>query len=296
MVKTPVFKGSCTAIVTPFNEQGVDYERLKQTIDYQYENGSAAIAVCSTTGESVTLSAGEQEEIVRFAVRENRGRMKLIVGIGSNNTETALSRARTARFAGADALLMVTPYYNKSTQKGLVEHFTYVADRVDLPLILYNVPTRTGIGITAETYETLSKHPNINGVKEAAGDIALVGQVRSRCGEDLYIWSGNDSDTVPIMALGGLGVVSVAGNLVPGAVAKLCALCLEGDYAAAAALQTKYAPLFAALFVETNPIPVKAAMRLLERDSGLLRLPLTEISEEHLGVLRAAMRDVGLGV
>ncbi len=294
MVKTPVFKGACTALVTPFNERGIDYDRLKKNIDFQYENGVAAIAVCSTTGENATLSTSEQEELVRFSVKENAGRMKLIVGIGSNNTETALKRAETARYAGADAVLMVTPYYNKSTQKGIIEHFTYVADRVDIPMILYNVPTRTGIGIATDTYETLSKHPNIVGVKEASGDIALVGQVRGRCGDDLYIWSGNDSDTVPIMSLGGLGVISVASNIVPGVVAKLCGLCLDGDFPSAAELHEKYAGFFSALFVETNPIPVKAALRLLERDSGLLRLPLTEISDEHLSVLRSAMRDVGL--
>lgn len=296
MVKTPVFKGSCTAIVTPFNEHGVDYERLRQSIDFQYENGSAAIAVCSTTGESATLSTNEQEEIVRFALRENNGRMKLIVGVGSNNTESALRKAETARFAGADAILMVTPYYNKSTQKGIIEHFTYVADRVDIPMILYNVPARTGIGMTADTYETLSKHPNINGVKEASGDISLVGDVRSRCGDNLYIWSGNDDNTVPIMALGGLGVISVASNIVPGVIAKLCALCQEEDYTAATELYGKYARLFSALFIETNPIPVKTAMKLLERDSGLMRLPLTDLSEDHLAALRAAMREVGLTV
>ena len=296
MVKTPVFKGSCTAIVTPFNDHGVDYERLRQSIDFQYENGSAAIAVCSTTGENVTLSTNEQEEIVRFALRENNGRMKVIVGVGSNNTESALKKAETARFAGADAILMVTPYYNKSTQKGIIEHFTYVADRVDIPMILYNVPTRTGIGMTADTYEALSKHPNINGVKEASGDISLVGDVRSRCGDDLYIWSGNDDNTVPIMALGGLGVISVASNIVPGVIAKLCALCQEGDYTAATELYGKYAKLFSALFIETNPIPVKTAMKLLERDSGIMRLPLTEISEDHLAALRVAMREVGLTV
>ena len=296
MVKTPVFKGSCTAIVTPFNEHGVDYERLKQSIDYQYENGSAAIAVCSTTGESATLSSNEQEEIVRFTLKENNGRMKIVVGVGCNNTETAFRRAENARFAGADAILMVTPYYNKSTQKGLIEHFTYVADRVDIPMILYNVPSRTGIGITADTYEELAKHPNINGIKEASGDISLVGEVRSRCGDALYIWSGNDDNTVPIMALGGLGVVSVASNIVPGVVAKLCELCFTGDFKAATELYSKYAKLFSTLFIETNPIPVKTAMKLLEQDSGLLRLPLTEPSEEHLNILRAAMREVGLAV
>ena len=222
--------------------------------------------------------------------------MKLIVGVGSNSTESALRKAETARFAGADAILMVTPYYNKSTQKGIIEHFTYVADRVDIPMILYNVPSRTGIGIAAETYDELSKHPNINGVKEASGDISLVGEVRSRCGDNLYIWSGNDDNTVPIMALGGLGVVSVASNIVPGVIAKLCALCLEGDFTAATELYGKYARLFSALFVETNPSPVKTAMKLLERDSGLMRLPLTEISDDHLASLRAAMREVGLTV
>lgn len=296
MVKTPVFKGLCTALITPFSETGVDYERLKNDIDFQYENGAAAIAVCSTTGESVTLSASEQEEIVRFAVKANGGRMKLLVGVGSNNTESALKRAETARFAGADAILMVTPYYNKSTQKGILEHFTYVADRVDIPLILYNVPTRTGIGITADTYEALAKHPNIVGVKEASGDLSLAGEVRSRCGDDLYLWSGNDDNTVPLMALGALGVISVAGNIVPGVMAKLCSLCLEGGFPEAAGLYGKYAQLFSALFVETNPIPIKAAMRLLERDSGKLRLPLTDISDEHLAVLRTAMRGVGLTV
>ena len=296
MVKTPVFKGSCTALITPFNEHGVDYEKLGKNIDFQFENGSAAIVVCSTTGEGATLSDNEQEELVRFAVKANNGRMKLLVGVGSNNTKTALRRAETAKFTGADAILMVTPYYNKSTQKGLIEHFTYVADRVDIPLILYNVPSRTGIGIAAETYEALSKHPNINGVKEASGDISLAGEIRSRCGDDLYIWSGNDDNTVALMALGALGVISVASNLLPGLVSKLCSLCLENDFSAATELYGKYAKLFSALFVETNPIPVKAAMKLLDMDSGLLRLPLTDISAENLAVLRAAMRDVGMAV
>ena len=296
MVKVPVFKGSCTAIVTPFDEHGVDYERLKKAIDTQYENGTAAIAVCSTTGENVTLSGDEQAEIVRFTVNANAGRMKLIVGVGSNNTQTALKRAESAKYAGADAVLMVTPYYNKSTQKGIIEHFTYVADRVELPMILYNVPSRTGVGISPETYETLAKHPNINGVKEASGDISLVGEIASRCGDDLYIWSGNDDNTVPMMALGALGVISVAGNIVPAVVAKLCTLCLDGDFKEATALYGKYAKLFSALFIETNPIPVKAAMKLLGLDSGILRLPLTDISEQNFAALRTVMRDTGLNV
>ena len=185
MVKTPVFKGACTAIVTPFTEHGIDYERLGKNINYQYENGVSAIVVCGTTGENATVSRNEYEEIVRYAIRETNGRMKVIVGVGSNNTDTALKNAENARFAGADGILMVTPYYNKSTQKGLIEHFTYVADRVDIPMILYNVPSRTGIGIAAETYKELSKHPNIIGVKEASGSLSLVGERVSQCGNDL---------------------------------------------------------------------------------------------------------------
>lgn len=294
MVKTPVFKGSCTAIVTPFCEHGVDYERLRKNINFQYENGTSAIVVCGTTGENATHSANEHEEIVRFTIRENRGRMKVIAGVGSNNTLSALKNAENAKYAGADAILMVTPYYNKSTQKGLIEHFSYVADRVDIPMILYNVPSRTGIGISAETYKTLSAHPNINGVKEASGDFSLAARTRSLCGDELYIWSGNDDNTIPMMAIGALGVISVASNLVPAVVSKLCALCLESDFKGATELYGKYAALFSALFIETNPIPVKAAMKLLDMDLGLLRLPLTEISEAHLATLRSVMRDCGL--
>lgn len=296
MVKTPVFKGSCTAIVTPFGEHGIDYEQLRKNINYQYENGTAAIVVCGTTGENATITTNEYEELVRFAIRENNGRMKIIVGVGSNNTDTALKNAENARFAGADGILMVTPYYNKSTQPGLIEHFTYVADRVEIPMILYNVPSRTGIGISAATYKTLSQHPNIIGVKEASGDLGLVGEIVSLCGSDLYIWSGNDDSTVPMMALGALGVISVASNIVPGAVAKLCQLCLEGDYKQATELYTKYAKLFSALFIETNPIPIKAAMKMLGMDSGRLRLPLTGISDEHFSYLRNTLSEVGLNV
>lgn len=296
MVKTPVFKGSCTAIVTPFTQTGIDYERLEKNIDFQYENGSAAILVNGTTGEAATQSPCELNETLRQAVKFNGGRMKLIAGIGSNNTQSALINAENAKSAGADAVLMVTPYYNKTSQKGLIEHFSYVADRVDIPIILYNVPSRTGISITPETYKALSQHPNINGVKEAAGDIALVGSTRSLCGDDLYVWSGNDDNTVAMMALGALGVISVASNIIPGLISKLCALCLEGDFKEATALYSKYARLFASLFIETNPIPVKAAMKMLGTDSGLLRLPLTEIGSENLGRLLGAMRDVGMNV
>jgi 4-hydroxy-tetrahydrodipicolinate synthase len=294
MVKTPVFKGSCTAIVTPFTADGVDYEQLKNNIDFQYENGTAAIVVCGTTGEAATLNQYEYAEVIRQAIDFNRGRMKLIVGVGSNNTQVALSNAKYARSLGADAILMVTPYYNKSTQKGLIEHFTYVADRVEIPMILYNVPSRTGVGIGAETYKILSQHPNISGVKEASGDISLVGAIRSLCGDELYIWSGNDDNTEPIMALGGLGVISVASNIIPGVIAKLCALCSEGDFAGATDIDSKYSTLISSMFTETNPIPIKAAMKLLGQDSGILRLPLTNIGESALSQLTAALTSVGL--
>ena len=296
MVKTPIFQGSCTAIVTPFHEHGVDYERLKKNLAFQYENGTAAIVVCGTTGENATLTQEEHDELVRVCIRDCAGKMKVIVGIGSNNTLSALRAAENAEAAGADGVLMVTPYYNKSTQSGLIAHFSYVADRVDVPMVLYNVPSRTGIGLSAETCRVLSQHPNIVGIKEASGDIALAGKIRSACGDDLFLWSGNDDCTVPLMALGALGVISVASNVVPGAVAKLCALCLDGAFSDAAALYAKYAAFFSALFIETNPIPVKAAMKLLGTDSGLLRIPLVEISAEHQGALLSAMRGVGLNV
>ena len=296
MVKTPVFRGSCTAIVTPFDEHGVDYERFRKNIAFQYENGTAALVVCGTTGEAATLSHEEHDELVRVAIKECAGKMKVIVGVGSNNTVSALRAAESARAAGADAVLMVTPYYNKSTQKGLVEHFSFVADRVDIPLILYNVPSRTGIGLSAETCKTLSGHPNIVGIKEASGDISLAGKIRSLCGDDLFIWSGNDDCTVPLMALGALGVISVASNIVPGVMTKLCALCLEQNFQEATELYAKYAPLMSALFLETNPIPVKAAMQSMDLDSGILRLPLVEISRENRGRLLAVMRDMGITV
>lgn len=295
-MKTALFQGACTAIVTPYTAQGIDYARLRQNIEFQYENGTAAIVVCGTTGEAATQSADEHNELVRAAVHAVDGRMKVIVGVGSNNTLAALQYAENAKASGADGILMVTPYYNKTSQKGLIEHFLYVADRVELPMILYNVPSRTGIGITAESYKELSRHPNINGVKEASGDFALIYKTRSLCGDDLILWSGNDDNTVPMMAMGAKGVISVAGNIVPGVIAKLCALCIAGDYEAAMALFARYNALFSALFVETNPIPVKAAMKLLGTDTGLLRLPLTEIGETNLQTLRKTMQDAGLKV
>ncbi len=296
MTKTPIFKGCCTAIVTPFTESGIDYEKMAELIDFQYDNGVSALVVCGTTGENATMTQYEHEEMIDFACASNNGRMKIIAGVGSNNTEKALKLAKCSKHYGADGILMVTPYYNKTSQKGLAEHFTYVADRVDIPMILYNVPSRTGIGISADTYAELSKHPNINGIKEASGDFSLIAKTRALCGDSLNIWSGNDDNTVPMMAMGALGVISVASNIVPAAVSKLCALCLEGSFAEAEQLYCRYSSLFAALFIETNPMPVKAAMKLLGMDSGRLRLPLTEISDASKTKLIQELISCGLSI
>lgn len=289
MYKTPIFKGSCTAIVTPFSENGIDFERFGELIDFQYEGGTSAIVVCGTTGENATMTEYEHEELVDFACKYNDGRMKIIVGVGSNNTEKALKHAKSAKHFGADSILMVTPYYNKSTQNGLLEHFSYVADRVEIPMILYNVPSRTGIGISAETYKKLSEHPNINGVKEASGDFTLFTKTRAMCGDSLNIWSGNDDNTVAMMAMGALGVISVASNLLPSVVSKVCALCLEAYYHDAAKLYLQYAELFNTFFIETNPTPIKTAMKLCGQDAGILRLPLTNMSEANLKKLETEL-------
>lgn len=295
-MKTPIFSGSGTAVVTPYTKDGksINYDKMAELIDLQYKGGTAAIIVCGTTGETSTLPLDEHEKFVDYCVNCTAGRMKVISGVGSNDTMTSERLARSAKASGADGLLMVTPYYNKTSQTGLVKHFTYVADRVDLPMIVYNVPSRTGIGITVETYKILSGHPNINGVKEASGDFSLFARTRAVCGDDLNIWSGNDDNTVPMMAMGARGVISVASNIIPAAVEKLCDFCLVGDFGAASNLYYKYADLFAKLFIEVNPIPVKTAMNLLGMDVGPLRLPLCEMSSENAEKLKVSLRGVGL--
>ena len=293
-MKTPIFTGSGTAMVTPYRKDGVDYEKLAQLIDMQYEGGTSAILICGTTGENATQPIKEHIDVIKFACDYNKGRMKVIAGVGSNNTMDALEMAQASREFGADGILMVTPYYNKSTQRGLVAHFTYVADRVDIPMILYNVPSRTGIGIAADTYKILSQHPNINGIKEASGDFSLFAKTRALCGDDLFVWSGNDDNTVPMMAMGALGVLSVASNVVPRAIADICQLCLDGDFKAATRLYCKYADLCSTLFIETNPIPVKTAMNLMGLDVGIMRLPLVDMAPANLEKLKASLRGVGL--
>ena len=293
-MKEPVFTGSCTAIITPFSDDGIDFERMKKLLDFQRENGTKAIVLAGTTGENATLDLHEYERLVDVSVQYAAGGMKMIVGVGGNDTARCLSKARFAAAAGADAVLMTPPYYNKTSQRGLVRHFLTVADDIDVPLMLYNVPGRTVLGITAESYLRLSAHPNINGVKEAGGDISLAARVAAECGDDLNIWSGNDDQTIPMMALGAKGVISVASNVLPCAVAELCALCLAGDFQTARKLYTKYAEFFRLLFVEVNPIPVKAAMALVGLDNGYLRPPLVDISAENLEKLRKSMETLGL--
>ena len=272
-------------MITPFTEDGIDLERMGHLLDFQAKNGIAAVVIAGTTGEAATLRHEEYKELAEFSVERCAGKMKVILGIGGNDTAACLQKAGFAAEIGADAVLMTPPYYNKTSKDGLLAHFLTVAEGVNIPLILYNVPSRTAIGIPAEVYKALAKHPNINGTKEASGDFSLVAEIISSCGDDLHVWSGNDDHTLGMMAMGAKGVVSVASNLVPAAVAKLCALCLDGDYAGARELFARYDALFRTLFIETNPIPIKAAMALQRMDSGKLRLPLTEISEAHRAVL-----------
>ena len=266
----------------------IDYAALETLIEQQAAGGTAALIVCGTTGEGATLTAEEHEDLFRFAAEKSAGRMKIVAGIGSNDTAGALEMAKRAEAAGADGLLMVTPYYNKTTQAGLIKHFTYVADRSALPVILYNVPSRTGVGVTPETYAILAGHDNI------AGNIGEFARTVALCGDRVTFYSGNDSDTVAMMALGAKGVISVASNLVPDVVARLCELCLNGDYAAASALNRQYMDLFAGLFTEVNPIPVKTAMALMGLCSDEMRLPLVPMGKAHKKALEEVLTRHGL--
>ena len=293
-MKTPVFTGTATAIITPFHDGKVDYRKFGELIDFQIAGGVSAIVVCGTTGESSTQSLEEHIATVDYCVKYVNNRIKVIAGAGSNDTQDALFLAQEAEKTGADALLMVTPYYNKTTQRGLVKHYSYVADRVSIPIIMYNVPSRTGLSITAETYKELSGHPNINGVKEASGNISLVSATISTCGDDLFVWSGNDTDTVPFMALGAKGVICTSSNIIPAEIASMTGFCLNGDYKQAAEIQLKYFDLIDKLFIEVNPMPLKAAMNLLGMDVGEPRMPLCDLAPDNLEKLKMSLIKVGL--
>ena len=289
-MRTPVFTGSCPALVTPFDQNNIiNYDAFGRLIDAQIEAGVDAVCVCGTTGESATMSIREHIAAVEFCVKRVNHRVKVIAGAGSNDTSAAVYLSQHAQDSGADALLHVTPYYNKASQAGLIKHYEYIADRVELPIILYNVPGRTGVSFTAETYKVLSENPKINGVKEASGNFSLLAHTRFLCGDDFFIWSGNDDQVVPMMALGAKGVISVASNIVPKVMVKMSHLCLDNDFVAASRLQIQYMDLIDALFTEVNPIPIKAAMNLLGMEAGPLRLPLCDISEKNLEVLHRAM-------
>lgn len=294
-MREPVFTGACTAIVTPFDESGaINYEVFGRHIEDQIARGMDAICVCGTTGESATMSIREHIAAVEFCVKQVDHRVKVIAGAGSNDTSAAVYLSQHAQDSGADALLHVTPYYNKASQTGLIKHYEYIADRVDLPILLYNVPSRTGVSFTAETYKVLAQNPKINGVKEASGNFSLLAHTRFACPDDFYIWSGNDDQVVPMMSLGAKGVISVASNIVPEIMVKMSHLCLEGQFDEAAKLQIAYMDFIDALFIEVNPIPIKTALNLAGWDVGQLRLPLCEMSEAHLESLKASMVRMGV--
>lgn len=294
-MRTPVFTGVCPALVTPFDSRGVvDYNAFARQIQRQLAARVDAVCVCGTTGESATLSIREHIALVDFCVRQVNRQVKVIAGTGSNDTSAALYLTRHAQDCGADAALLVTPYYNKTTQDGLLRHYETIAQEVDLPLILYNVPSRTGVSFTADTYAALAGDERINGVKEASGSLSLFTHTLALCPGDFSVWSGNDDQVVPMMALGAKGVVSVAANIIPQRMAQLCRLCLDGDFTAAARHQLAYVELMDALFSEVNPIPVKYAMDLMGLEAGPLRSPLCSISPAHGEQVRAALVNAGL--
>lgn len=296
-MKNTIFKGAGVAITTPFNLDGtINYEGLATNIDYQIDNGTDAIIICGTTGESSTMTDEEHKECIKFAVEHTNHRIPVIAGTGSNDTRYAIELSVEAQRLGADGLLLVTPYYNKTTPAGLLNHFTIIANSVKIPIILYNIPGRTGMNITIETLEKLAQHPNIVAIKEASGNISYTAQVAATCGDLLDIYSGNDDMIVPIMSLGGVGVISVLSNILPKETHEICQLCLDNNFKKAGELQIKYLELINSLFCEVNPIPIKEAMNQLGMAAGACRMPLTKMGDINLGRLLAAMQNLGMPV
>lgn len=285
----PIFEGTCTALVTPFEDQRINFTMFRQLLERQISKGINAVVVCGTTGESATLTDEEKMDLYAAAVDCVRGRIPVIAGTGSNCTKHSIYLSKIAEKLGVDGLLLVSPYYNKTTDTGLVEHYRAIADSVSLPCILYNVPSRTGMDISVNVCKELAQHPNIHGIKEASGNISKVVQLRSQCPKDFYIWSGNDDQTVPIMSMGGKGVISVLSNLYPEEMTALSQLCLNNRYEAASRLQAQLWPYMDAMFCEVNPIPIKAAMKLEGYDCGSCRLPLVELSEKNQTKLEALL-------
>lgn len=293
-MKKTIFKGAGVAIITPFTEDGVNYDELGRIIEDQIANGTDAIVITGTTGESSTMSDEEHKEAIRYTVEKVNKRIPVIAGTGSNETSYAIQLSKYAEEVGADGLLLVTPYYNKATQKGLIAHYTAIADAVNIPIILYNVPSRTGVTIQIPTFVELAKHPNIVAVKEASGNLSAVAKIRHAVGDALDIYSGNDDQIVPILSLGGKGVISVLSNVEPKKTHDICQLYFDGKVEESAKLQIELIDLIDALFCEVNPIPVKVAMRMLGYEAGPLRLPLCEMEPAHEEQLRQALKAHGL--
>lgn len=291
-MKNTIFTGAATAIVTPLNEKGIDFEAFSKLINWQIEEGIDAIVVAGTTGEGSTLTDAEHKEAIKFCVETVAGRVPVIAGTGSNDIAYAISLTKYACEIGADAMLLVTPYYNKATQNGLIKSFTAVADASTKPCILYNVPSRTGCNLKPETCAALAKHPNIVAIKEASGDISQVAAISRLCGDELDIYSGNDDQIIPVMSLGGKGVISVLSNLLPRETSQMCHAYLNGECKKALDMQLKYLPLIDSLFCEVNPIPVKAAMSAMGYCDNFLRLPLTPMEDANEKRLLSDMKNV----
>ena len=291
-MKRRIFSGLCTALVTPFSADGIDFSMLEQLIEGQIAAGTEAIVLAGTTGESPTLTHDEKLELFREGVRMAAGRCKIIAGTGSNCTKAAVDLGREAEQIGVDGLLVVTPYYNKATQPGLVKHYSAICNGVSIPVIAYNVPSRTGVDISVDTCKSLAEIPNLVGIKEACGDISKVSRILSNT--ELAVWSGNDDQTVPVMALGGSGVISVASNVIPKQMHELTRAALEGDFAKAAALQRRFQKLMDLLFCQVNPIPVKAAMGMIGMDCGECRMPLDELTGENARKLQLCLDELGI--
>ena len=294
-MKKPVFTGAAVAIITPMHADGsVNYDELGRIIEDQIAHSTDAIVICGTTGESPTMTDEEHTECIRYTVKKVAGRVPVVAGTGSNDTKYAIWLSQQAEADGADALLLVTPYYNKASQAGLIAHYTAIADAVHLPCILYNVPSRTGCNLTPATLAELAKHPNINAVKEASGNISQVAEIAALCGDELNLYSGNDDQIVPLLALGGKGVISVLSNVAPQYTHDICAKWFAGDVQGARELQLHYLKLINALFSDVNPIPVKEAMNQMGMDAGPCRLPLCDMEDDAREKLSAVLREYGL--
>ncbi len=293
-MKNLIFRGIATAMVTPMTATGVDYDALARFIDFQLEEGINALVAVGTTGESATLTPQERKEVIRFTVERVAGRVPVIAGTGTNNTQHVLEFTKSACDDGADAVLVVTPYYNKATQAGLIAHFTAVADASDKPVILYNVPSRTGCNLLPDTVAVLAKHPNIAAIKEASGNMGQVVELAAKCGDDIAIYSGEDGITLPILSMGGQGCISVASNVVPRTMVSLADTFFRGDVAEAARMQRELWPLIHLLFCEVNPIPAKAAVSAMGYGQEHIRLPLTPMEDAHRAALYAEMKKLGV--